>query len=164
LVARAGEVSRLLKTNKLTIITAESCTAGLVSAVLAQAEGAGEILHGSFVAYTKANKTKALGIDNALLAGRGSVNAEVARQLAWGALDRSPADLALAVTGVLGPAPDEDGNPVGLVFFGCCRREGIPQVERKDYGDKPHDVLRRAVVLDALMLVERCALARDRDA
>ena len=157
LIGRAVGVVRLLTARKLTIVTAESCTGGLISAVLSQAQGAGEVLHGSFVVYTKANKTKALGVDATLLARAGSVNADVVRQLACGALDRSPADLAIAVSGVLGPSPDEDGNPVGLVFLGCCRRGQAPQIERRDYGDRPHDALRRAVVLDALAMVERCA-------
>jgi nicotinamide-nucleotide amidase len=157
LVQRAEAVLRRLKAAGLTVVTAESCTAGLISAVFSQAEGAGDVLHGSFVTYTKANKTKALGVDAGLLAREGSVNAEVVRQLACGALERSPATLAIAVSGVLGPSSDEDGNPVGLVFFACCRRDQDPQIERKDYGSQPHDILRRKVVLDALSMVEDCA-------
>jgi PncC family amidohydrolase len=157
LIDRASEVVTALKESRLTIVTAESCTAGLVSAVLAQAKDAGEVLHGSFVTYSKANKSMALGVDPALLKREGSVNADVVRQLACGALDRSPADVVIAVSGVLGPSPDEDGNPVGLVFFACYRRNQPPDIQRKDYGEQPHDVLRRRVVLDALALVERCA-------
>ncbi|HEX3483640.1 MAG TPA: CinA family protein [Micropepsaceae bacterium] len=157
LIARASAVVRRLKQQSLGIVTAESCTAGLVSAVLSQAEGAGDVLHGSFVTYTKANKTIALGVSAALLASRGSVNEDVARALARGALQRSPADLALAITGVLGPEPDDDGNPVGLIFFACCHRGGDPIVMRRDYGDKPHDELRRIAVLEALALIEFCA-------
>ena len=157
LVARANEVMRRLKAAGLSVVTAESCTAGLISAVLAQAEGAGDMLHGSFVVYTKANKAMALGVDAALLERDGSVNAQVVRQLACGALERSPADLALAVSGVLGPEPDEDGNPVGLVFLACCRRGQEPETVRKDYGDGSSETLRRATVLDALALVARLA-------
>lgn len=155
LIDSAARLLRRLKSRGLTIVTAESCTAGLICAALSQAEGAGEVLHGSFVTYTKANKAKALGVDEALLAREGSVNAEVVRQLARGALDRSPADLAIAVSGVLGPSPDEDGNPVGLVFFACCGGDRELTIVRKDYGGQAHDALRHAVVLDALALVER---------
>jgi nicotinamide-nucleotide amidase len=157
LVDHAENVLRVLKERGSTVVTAESCTAGLIAAVLSQVDGAGEVLHGSFVTYTKANKVKELGLDVAMLEQQGSVNADVVHQLACGALERSPADIALAVSGVLGPSPDEDGNPVGLVFIGCCRREGPVRFERKDYGKRPHDELRRAVVLDALTLLERCA-------
>lgn len=157
LVAQANTVMRRLKAANLSVVTAESCTAGLISAVLAQAEGAGDMLHGSFVVYTKANKAMALGVDAALLEREGSVNAHVVRQLACGALERSPADLALAVSGVLGPEPDEDGNPVGLVFLACCRRGREPETVRKDYGGASPEVLRRATVLDALALIETFA-------
>jgi nicotinamide-nucleotide amidase len=148
-------VARLAE-KKLTIVTAESCTAGLISAALSQGEGAAKVLHGSFVTYTKDNKTMALGVSRELLEQKSSVNAEVAKQLACGALERSPADIALSVTGVLGPEPDEDGNPVGLVYLACCRRGGAPNVVHKDYGDRPHDELRRAVVRDALDLLLDC--------
>ncbi|HEY4344213.1 MAG TPA: CinA family protein [Parvibaculum sp.] len=158
LVERAREVVRLLKKKNLSVVTAESCTAGLISAVLSQAEGAGDVLHGSFVTYTKANKRMALGVDEDLLKERGSVNAEVVRQLACGALDRSPADMAIAVSGVLGPDTDEDGNPVGLIFFATCRRNGEPKTLRRDFGKKPHDVLRRGTVMQALDLLQASAL------
>lgn len=161
LVDRANQALAFLNAHNLTIVTAKSCTAGLIAAVLSQAEDAGEMLHGSFVTYSKANKSMALGVDAELLNRKGSVNTEVIRQLACGALERSPADMALAVSGVLGPSPDEDGNPVGLVFFACCHRNKLPQIEQRSYGDQPHDVLRRQVVLDALAMMERCAGAYD---
>jgi nicotinamide-nucleotide amidase len=150
LVDRAQEIVRALREACLSVVTAESCTAGLVSAVLSQAEGAGEVLHGSFVTYTKANKTKALGIDPVLLKRDGSVTADVVRQMVVGALLRSPADIGLAVSGVLGPSPDEDGNPVGLVYFGCGLRDGPVAITRKDYEVQPPDTLRRSVVMDGL--------------
>ncbi len=156
LVARAGKLLKVLRLRQLTIVTAESCTAGLIAAALSQADGAGEILHGSFVTYTKANKSTALGVSPELLRTEGSVNAAVVKELACGALARSPADLALAVSGVLGPDPDEDGNPVGLVYLCCCRRDGQPTIVRENYGTAPHDLLRRRVVIDALDLAEAC--------
>jgi nicotinamide-nucleotide amidase len=105
LIGRASQIVRLLLERKLTVVTAESCTAGLVAAALAQGEGASDVLHGGFVTYTKAQKSAALGVAPKLLARQGSVNAAVAEALAAGALERSPADIAFAVTGVLGPAP-----------------------------------------------------------
>ncbi|HEY6578466.1 MAG TPA: CinA family protein [Rhizomicrobium sp.] len=153
LVARAGEVIERLRRERTSVITAESCTAGLIAAVLSQADGAGEILHGSFVTYSKAHKTAALGVPAALLESRGSVNEEVARAMAEGALTRSPADLTVAVTGVLGPEPDEDGNPVGLVYLCCRSRAGDSRVSRADFGKQPHDVLRYQTVMAALDLL-----------
>jgi nicotinamide-nucleotide amidase len=154
LIERAQDVLKSFVERHLTLVTAESCTAGLISAVLSHAEGAGEALHGSFVTYSKANKAKALGVDEDLLNNRGAVNAEVVRQLALGALEHSPADVALAVSGVLGPSPDEDGNPVGLVYFCCCRRGGEPTIQRCDFGPRGEDALRRQVILEAMQLLE----------
>jgi nicotinamide-nucleotide amidase len=155
LVARAGRSVARLKARGLSVVTAESCTAGLIAAVLAQAEGAGEVLSGSFVAYSKDHKAQALGVDRELLAHTGAVNATTAAQMLRGAMAHSPADVGLAVTGVLGPDADEDGNPVGLVFFAAGPRGCAAQVERHEYGHQPHEILRRRVVIDALSLLDR---------
>src|SRR5689334_3950174 len=120
---QAQRVINALKDAKLTIVTAESCTAGAIASMLSQAEGAGDILHGGFITYTKAHKCQVLGVSGKLLKEKGAVNEEVVTQLAEGALERSPASLAIAVSGVLGPKPDEDGNPVGLVYF-CALLKG----------------------------------------
>lgn len=154
LVHRASEVLRRLKSRSMSVITAESCTAGLVSAVLSQVDGASEVLHGGFIAYTKANKTMALGVAADLLSKHGSVNEAAVAALARGALQRSPADLALAVSGVLGPEPDEDGNPVGLVYFRLAQRGGQCRVVRRNFGVLPPDDLRRRTVMTALKLID----------
>jgi nicotinamide-nucleotide amidase len=160
LIECARDVVETLRDRGLTVITAESCTAGLISAALSLAEGASDVLHGGFVTYTKANKTMALGVDAEILAREGSVNARVVQSLCEGALARSPADLALAISGVLGPSPDEDGNPVGLIYFCCLQRGGEPSHRRKDYGAQPHNVLRRTAVLDAFDMILACARER----
>ena len=153
LVDAARYAARSLKSGGWTVVTAESCTAGIISAVLSQVDGASDILHGSFVVYTKENKIKALGVDPAILREKSSVCADVAELMACGALERSPATLALAVTGVLGPEPDEDGNPVGLVYFALCPRDGRPAITRREYKNRDPDLLRRRATLDALDLL-----------
>jgi nicotinamide-nucleotide amidase len=158
LTEAAREAAEAIKRAKLTVVTAESCTAGLISAALSHADGASEILHGSFVTYTKDNKSKALGVDRTLLSEKSAVCAEVAGQMACGALDRSPATLALAVTGVLGPEPDEDGNPVGLVYISVCRKDAKPETVEKIYEKDDADALRRRVTLDALDLLRTAAM------
>lgn len=150
---------RLLSARQLSVVTAESCTAGLVAAVLSTAEGASQVLHGGFVTYTKAQKTAALGVPAELLRAQGAVNEEVARRMAFGALGRSPAAIALSVTGVLGPEPDEDGNPVGLVFFACCLRGKDVKVIERRFSSEDTDTLRRDVVAAALDLVDEVASA-----
>jgi nicotinamide-nucleotide amidase len=108
----------------LAIVTAESCTAGALATLLADTPGAGACFHGGFVTYAKACKTELLGIPTALIAARTAVSREVAERMATGALAASGADIAVAVTGVLGPEPDEDGNPVGLIHIAAAGRGG----------------------------------------
>ena len=100
LAASAAELLRLLGDKRLTLVVAESCTAGLMGQVLSDAPGAAERFHGGFVTYTKAHKTSALGVPADLLRHKGAVCLEVARAMAQGALAHSPAQLSAAITGV----------------------------------------------------------------
>jgi nicotinamide-nucleotide amidase len=135
LATLAREVIEAARAQNLSLVTAESCTAGKLSNVLSEVPGAGKHLHGGFVTYTKAAKTALLGVSPELLRQRGAVCAEVAVAMAEGALRRSPADIALAITGVAGPERDEDNNPVGFVCIATAR-EGCPSphIERH-YGE-----------------------------
>lgn len=157
LAALAETALALAKRKGLTIITAESCTCGMLAALLSEAEGASQHLHGGFVTYTKDNKAAALGVPLEILRRDGAVCEPVVRAMAEGALDRSPADLSIAVTGVAGPSPDDDGNPVGLVHLATARR-GRPTLHiERAYGDLGrHTVLERAMT-DALHLLRRAA-------
>jgi nicotinamide-nucleotide amidase len=156
LCERAQAILTALKTAEMSIVTAESCTAGIVAAVLSRMQGASEVLHGGFVTYTKAHKTAALGVSADLLREKGAVNGKVVEQLAAGALKNSPASLSLAVSGVLGPEEDEDGNPVGLVYFCCQKKNGLPVVVRDEFGKKRPEELLRLIINRAFDLIESC--------
>jgi nicotinamide-nucleotide amidase len=148
-LALAGE-------RRLGIVTAESCTSGLLASALSEAPGAAMLLHGGFVTYTKANKIAALGVPRDLLEGPcGAVSIEVAAAMAEGALARSPADIAIAITGVAGPSPDEDGNPVGWVCMAVARTSLPVSVLERTYGDIGRDAVRERAMIDALGEVER---------
>jgi nicotinamide-nucleotide amidase len=153
----AGKTVAALRKAKLSVVTAESCTAGLIAASLSLGDGASDVLAGGFTTYTKEQKAAALGVKKTLMADEGCVNAACVRAMASGALKHSKADIALAVSGVLGPKPDEDGNPVGLVFFCCQRRGRKADVIHKAFGFTPHDDLRAKTVLEALRLIRRTA-------
>src|SRR5262245_12959162 len=147
LAERALEVAAQ---RNVSIVTAESCTAGKLAAVLSEAPGAAERLHGSFVTYTKANKTKSLGVSADLLQRKGAVCREVAVAMAEGALVRSPASLAVSITGVAGPDPDDDGNPVGLVCIAIARVNGDTVHLERRYGDLGRDAVQEHAMADAL--------------
>ena len=142
----------LERASSLTIVTAESCTAGKLAALLSEAPGAAERLHGSFVTYTKANKTRALGVPESLLDEQGAVCPEVAVAMAQGALARSPADIAVAITGVAGPEPDEDGNPVGRVCIALAR-SGMNRTYEFNYGNPGRETVQARAICDALILL-----------
>ena len=154
---RAQRVLEALKAARMTIVTAESCTAGTIASVLAQADGASDILHGGFITYTKDHKAAALGVSKRLLEEQGAVNGDVVKQLALGALERSPATLAVAVSGVLGPEKDEDGNPVGLVYFCVLAKDVAPIVVKEQFGERPHDELLEHTIHRAFDLIETSA-------
>jgi nicotinamide-nucleotide amidase len=146
----AEELLRLARRKKFTLVTAESCTAGLLCLILSDAPGAAERFHGGFVTYTKVHKTKVLGVSPELLREKGAVCPEVARAMAEGALMHSTADLAVAITGVAGPDPDEDGNPVGRVCIALSRRGFPAQDAELNYGDIGRDAIRKCAAPDAL--------------
>lgn len=107
----------------LCIVTAESCTAGALATLLADTPGAGDCLHGGLVTYAKSCKTELLGVSPSVIARHTAVSREVVERMARGALAACGADIAVAITGVLGPEPDEDGNPVGLMYIAVARRK-----------------------------------------
>jgi nicotinamide-nucleotide amidase len=147
----AQQVLAAARRRKLSVITAESCTAGKLSVLLSGAPGAAEHLHGGFVTYTKANKTAALGVSADVLKRKGAVCADVAVAMAEGALKRSPANVAVAITGVAGPDPDEDGNPVGLVCIAVARQDCKSIHVEKRYGDIGREEIQECALADALV-------------
>lgn len=100
--------------------------------------------------YTKEQKTRALGVSTAVLREQGAVNAEVARAMAEGALARSSAGISAAITGVAGPEPDEDGNPVGRICMAVAVRGQRAHCFERNYGDAGRETIRRRAVADAL--------------
>ena len=123
---------RRLCDKDLTIATAESCTGGMLAALLTDIEGAGHGFERGFVTYTKEAKSDLLGIPRDLLEDNDAVSETVARAMAEGALARSEADLALGVTGFAGPAGE--GREEGLVHFALACREGETMHREAHFG------------------------------
>lgn len=119
---QAERLMRRLCEAELTIATAESCTGGMLAALLTDIDGAGHGFERGFVTYTKDSKAELLGIDRGVLDCNDAVSEPVARAMAEGALDRSNADFAFGVTGFAGPAGD--GCEEGLVHMALARRSG----------------------------------------
>ena len=112
----AAEVLRLLARSDQTVAVAESLTGGMVAAELTAVPGASRSFRGSVTAYATELKHRILGVDAALLATEGAVNARVAEEMAAGVRRVMDASWGIATTGVAGPDP-QDGQPVGTVFI-----------------------------------------------
>ncbi len=155
----AEHVVKLARDRHMTLATVESCTAGSLAHLLTQAEGASEAVHGGFVVYTKENKIAAVGVPVDLLAQHSAVSAEVALAMANGGLARCPASLVAAITGVAGPEPDEDGNPVGLVYVAVVARDGRQRIEKLELGHQSKGDICHAAMQVALKIFEELLAA-----
>ena len=118
----AEHLLALCRTAGLKVVTAESCTGGLIAATLTAIAGSSDVVDRSFVTYSNSAKTEMLGVPPALIGRLGAVSSEVATAMATGALARSVADLAVSVTGIAGPGGGSAEKPVGLVWFGIATR------------------------------------------
>lgn len=106
------------------IATAESCTGGLIGATLTEIPGSSTVVDRGFITYSNAAKQQMLGVSPDTLSQFGAVSAEVAREMALGALARSDASVAVSVTGIAGPGGSEH-KPEGRVCFGLAHRGGV---------------------------------------
>jgi nicotinamide-nucleotide amidase len=136
----------------LTIATAESCTGGLVAGALTAIAGSSAVVERGFVTYGNAAKTEMLGVPAALIETHGAVSEPVARAMAQGALDRSPAGVSVSVTGIAGPGGGSADKPVGLVHFAAVGSSGMDHAERR-FGDIGREAVRLESVRAALGLL-----------
>ena len=143
----------------LMLATAESCTGGLIAGVLTEVAGSSDVLDRGFVTYSNAAKSDMLGVPPELIEANGAVSGPVAASMAAGALLRSRAALAVAVTGVAGPGGGSESKPVGTVWFGIAGRGRTATAERLVFpGDRT--TVRRATVEHALAMLGAAAQAR----
>ena len=121
----------------LRIVTAESCTGGLIAACLTEVAGSSDVVERGFVTYSNESKVELLGVPAEMLEKHGAVSPHVARAMVEGALARSRADVAVAVTGIAGPGGATPAKPVGLVYLACHRKGREPLIERHQFhGDR----------------------------
>jgi nicotinamide-nucleotide amidase len=121
------EIAAQLLARDLRLITAESCTGGLIAATLTEVPGSSRWLEGGFVTYRLSAKTRMIGVRPATLAAFGAVSEPTAREMAEGALAASDANISVAVTGVAGPEGGDPATPVGTVWFGWGVKAPVPR-------------------------------------
>lgn len=152
---RAAILLKAYEQKGLKIATAESCTGGLVAALLTEIAGSSAVVERGFVTYSNEAKTELIGVPADLITAHGAVSEPVARAMAEGALAHSRADVTVGITGIAGPTGGSTTKPVGLVHFGLARK-GSPtlHLERR-YGDLGRENVRRRAVEDAIELLEQ---------
>ncbi|WP_092364346.1 CinA family protein [Cribrihabitans marinus] len=137
----------------LRIVTAESCTGGLVAAALTDIPGSSDVVERGFVTYSNASKQQMLGVRTATLDAVGAVSEEVAREMAEGALEHSEAQLAVSVTGIAGPGGSEH-KPEGRVCFALAGRGLDTRSGTVEFGARGREAVRRAARDHALALLK----------
>ncbi len=139
----------------LHVVTAESCTGGLIGASLTEIPGSSDVVECGFIVYSDNAKSAVLGVPASLIARVGAVSAEVARAMAKGALERSNAQLSVAVTGIAGPSGETALKPVGLVHIAVARAGREVQLRKCEFGEVGRSEVRVRTVDAALKLLLR---------
>ena len=143
------------------LVTAESCTGGLVAACLTHIAGSSDAFERGFVTYSNEAKAESLGVSRTLIASRGAVSHEVAKALARGALAHARADIAVSITGIAGPTGDTAGKPIGLVYVATARRDGTIRSIEHRFGDIGREGVREKSAAKALeMMIDEIADSR----
>jgi nicotinamide-nucleotide amidase len=152
LLDEAAALLEACRARGVRLATAEGFTGGLIAGVLTAVSGASDVLERGFVTYSNAAKTELLGVPAEMIAAEGVVSGPVTERMAEGALQRSHADITVAVTGVAGPGGGSTEKPVGLVWLGVAARDQPVLSERQVFaGDRT--AIRLAAVARALTLI-----------
>ncbi|MEN3930839.1 CinA family protein [Microvirga sp. W0021] len=134
----------------LKIVTAESCTGGLIAGCLTDVSGSSAVVERGFVTYSNEAKAQSIGVPEELIVKHGAVSAEVAEAMAIGALEHSLADVAISVTGIAGPTGGSTDKPVGLVFLAIVHRNEQPVVKKCLFESQNRTEVRLSAVRTAL--------------
>ena len=134
------------------IVSAESCTAGLLAASLTELPGSSAFFEQGYITYSNHSKNSVLGVENKTIEKFGAVSEEVAKQMAEGALKRSKSTIAISITGIAGPG-GSDRKPEGLVCFAVAKENGKTRTETRKYGPIGRRNIRLHAVETAITLL-----------
>ena len=148
------KIERILKSRKLTVTTAESCTGGLIAGTLVNVAGASDVLNEGYVTYSNEAKERLVGVSHETLEKYGAVSPQTAREMAEGAAKAAGADAALSATGIAGPGGGTEEKPVGLVYVGCYLNGKTSVKECRFTGDRMEN--RMHTVETALKMLKSC--------
>jgi nicotinamide-nucleotide amidase len=162
LLQQAEALLNACRTRSVKLSIAEGCTGGLVAAVLTAIPGSSDVLERGFVAYSNQAKSDLLGVPSELISDAGAVSEPVAQRMAEGALTRSDADIAVSLTGVLGPGGGSAEKPLGLVCFGLAQRGRPITSEHQNFAGE-RTAIRMAAAERALALISAALTSETRN-
>ena len=139
------------------IVTAESCTGGLISAYITSVSGSSEVFERGFVTYSNKAKAEILEVNKTSLNQFGAVSNQVAKEMAEGCLKNSDSDIAVSVTGIAGPSGGSDEKPVGLVYIGL-NNNGKIKIEKNIFSGDRQEVRLKSVKRAAEMILKEVEL------
>jgi len=151
---RVQRVLELACERELYLATAESCTGGLLAALLTDVPGYSHVFERGLVVYSKQAKCDLLDIERRRVDSCGAVSEQIAVDMANGALHRSRADIALSITGYAGPPGKDEKGEEGLVHFACARKNGTITHREEHFGEVGRDGVRLASLKVALEMIE----------
>ncbi len=149
----ADQLLTKLKTKKWKLVTAESCTGGMISTAITDKAGSSAVFERGFVTYSNQAKIDCLGVSATTLEKHGAVSMQTAEEMAKGALDNSQAKISIAVTGIAGPDGGAPQKPVGLVYIGYGIKGGIVQAKAFNFTNMNREDVRLNTTKEAFKIL-----------
>lgn len=146
------QIIDLLAERNQTLVTAESCTGGMIASALTDIPGASAAIYGGYITYANSAKSRMIQVQPRLIGDYGAVSNQVARAMADGARNTARVDFAVAATGIAGPDGGTEKKPVGLVYVAVSSELATVVIEHR-FGELGRDAIRKATVEAALDLV-----------
>jgi nicotinamide-nucleotide amidase len=146
------ELSLLLTAKNMRLVTAESCTGGMIAAAMTDRSGSSAIFERGFVTYSNESKIEQLDVKSETIESYGAVSEHTAAEMAMGALKNSHADIAVSITGIAGPNGGTQEKPVGLVYIGVALQNQEPVITKNNF-DGDRTSIRQATAEKALELL-----------
>lgn len=150
----AKKLYEILKSKKMTVATAESCTGGMIGAALTSVAGMSECYEYGVVTYANEAKEKMLGVKHETLEQYGAVSEQTACEMALGTLKLSSSDVSVAVTGIAGPGGGSEEKPVGLVYIGYANKKGKCIAYKNIFSGDRESVREKTVIKALEILIE----------
>ncbi len=155
ITSKSHQLTKILRSKKLCVVSAESCTGGLFSVAMTEIPGASDVFERGFITYSNESKIELLTVPTFYIEDYGAVSLETAAAMAEGALLMSKADISIAITGIAGPDGGSDDKPVGTVFISSAIRSGKTSYEQHAFSGSRHSIRTKCVEAAFDLLIKK---------